>query len=236
MKTMLERYRLKHILIFAVILATIFHLVLGCQPCDFAVFTVSKVDSCPEDENEWADRAVKKNCELYAHKQKCSEPEDFKYHCAVDELEKKFVEVCAKKHLMTNGNCTEYNEKGRTIQEHEFSNNTGVKPSCPTNYWSSEAYRCRGCNDYVRKSAYPPMEKDCECGSNDGCLYLTIMVIFETSIIVAVVVAIILYNFPKYISKIPWIQAFRNPPQHEQQAERVVFQVREPPGIEEERH
>lgn len=235
---MLERYRLKHILIFAVTLATIFHSVLGCEPCEFAVFTVSKVDFCPEDENEWADRAAKKNCELYAHQQKCSVPEKFKYHCAVDELEKKIVELCAKEHLITDGKCTEYNEKGKTIQEHRIVNNTDVKPSCPDNYWSSEAYRCKGCNDFVRKRTYTPMKKDCECGSNDGCLYHTIVVIIETSIIVAVVVAIILYNFPKYISKIPWIQAFRNRLQHEQQAEaeRVVFQVREPPGIVEERH
>lgn len=73
---------------------------MGCEPCEFSVFTVSKVDSCPEDENEWADRAAKKNCERYADQQTCSKPQKFKYHCAVDELEKKIVEVCAKEHLI----------------------------------------------------------------------------------------------------------------------------------------
>lgn len=224
MKTILETCRLKHILIFVVhvvMFATMFHSVLGCEPCHFAVFTVSKVDSCPEDENEWADRAAKKNCELYAHQQTCSIPGKFKYHCAVDELETKFVEVCAKIHLITDGSCTEYNEKGKTIQGHSIINNTDVKPSCPKNYWSSEAYRCKGCNDFVRKSTYPPMKKDnppmkkdCECGCS--CLLPTIIVIFESTILVLVVVGVIvLYNFPKYILRIPGMSEFSNLPQHD---------------------
>lgn len=59
-----------------------------------------EVDSCPENEHEWADRAAKKNCERYALKQKCSKPEQFKYHCAVNELENTLIEVCAKEHLI----------------------------------------------------------------------------------------------------------------------------------------
>lgn len=38
---------------------------------------------------------VKKKCELKAREQNCSLIEKIKYHCAMNELENAFIEVCA---------------------------------------------------------------------------------------------------------------------------------------------
>lgn len=231
MKTTLGTCRFRDILFF-VMFTTTFRSVSGCEPCHFAVFTVLEVDSCPENEHEWADRAAKKNCERYALKQKCSKPEQFKYHCAVNELENTLIEVCAKEHLIMGGVCTEYNEIGRTIQGHDIINNKDVKPSCPEIYWSSQAYRCKGCNNFVRNITsspdiiqkpmekdskcgtsppdiiHKPMENDCKCGFDDGCVFLSIIVGFESVVLgLAVVGGIFLFKNPRYIL---WIPTFRN--------------------------
>lgn len=71
---------------------------LGCEPCQFSVFTETEVDTCPETEDELIRRKAEKKCETLANYQNCTEPEKFKYHCAIDEHENKLIEVCAKEH------------------------------------------------------------------------------------------------------------------------------------------
>lgn len=123
---------------------------LGCEPCQFSVFTETEVDSCPETQDELFRRKAEKKCETWATLQNCTEPERFKYHCAMNEHENKFIEVCAKEHRINGGHCTEYNKLGRTIQEHHILKCSTLKPKCPPTYLSSEAYLCKDCYDIVR--------------------------------------------------------------------------------------
>lgn len=123
---------------------------LGCEPCQFSVFTETEVDTCPETEDELIRRKAEKKCETLANYQNCTEPEKFKYHCAIDEHENKLIEVCAKEHRINGGRCTEYNNLGKTIQEHQILKCRTFKPTCPPTYLSSEAYLCNGCHDLVK--------------------------------------------------------------------------------------
>ena len=40
-------------------------------------------------------RKERKNCEALAKRQNCTKPEDFSYHCVMNENEDAFIEVCA---------------------------------------------------------------------------------------------------------------------------------------------
>lgn len=71
---------------------------LGCEPCQFSVFTETVVDTCPETQAELIKRKAEKKCEIWAKLQNCTEPGKFKYHCAMNEHESKLIEVCAKEH------------------------------------------------------------------------------------------------------------------------------------------
>lgn len=123
---------------------------LGCEPCQFSVFTETVVDTCPETQDELIKRKAEKKCEIWAQLQNCTEPGKFKYHCAMNEHENKLIEVCAKEHRINGGHCTEYNKLGRTIQEHHIFKCSTFKPKCPPTYLSSEAYLCKDCYDIVR--------------------------------------------------------------------------------------
>lgn len=123
---------------------------LGCEPCQFSVFTETVVDTCPETQAELIKRKAEKKCEIWAKLQNCTEPERFKYHCAMNEHENKLIEVCAKEHRINGGRCTEYNTFGKTIQEHQILKCRTFIPKCPPTYLSSEAYLCNDCYDMVK--------------------------------------------------------------------------------------
>lgn len=57
--------------------------------------TAEIVDSCPESHIEMTERAKWKKCEEQARTHSCTETEQYKYHCVINELEDAFVEVCA---------------------------------------------------------------------------------------------------------------------------------------------
>lgn len=63
--------------------------------CQKAVDSVRVVDSCPTSETEWDVAARKKNCGRIASKQNCATVEKFQYHCVVNGLRNKLLEVCA---------------------------------------------------------------------------------------------------------------------------------------------
>lgn len=63
--------------------------------CQEAVASVKVVDSCPSSKTEWDAAARKKDCGRMASKQKCTTVEKFQYHCVVNSLRSKLLEVCA---------------------------------------------------------------------------------------------------------------------------------------------
>lgn len=123
--------------------------------CTESVVTVRYVTRCPEDRLSWKKAAQKINCESI--KQNCSQTfrskgrHIFQYHCVINAWMNAFVEVCAPNRTIF-GYCSEYNVKGRVIQENYNAACTTHDPPCPPIYNSAEAYKYQTCYDLVRKS------------------------------------------------------------------------------------
>lgn len=63
--------------------------------CQEAVNSVENVELCPTSKAEWDRAATEKNCSRIAPHQDCDSVEKFKYHCVINGLRNKLVEVCA---------------------------------------------------------------------------------------------------------------------------------------------
>lgn len=64
--------------------------------CQEAVNSVESVTSCPTSKTEWDIAALRKNCSRIASRQNCiNVTEKFQYHCVINGLRNKLVEVCA---------------------------------------------------------------------------------------------------------------------------------------------
>lgn len=137
----------KYLLTFGFIYNALF-LCVFTRKCPWSTKTVKYVESCPENRSGMEKRAKIKNCKLVP--QNCTEPNKFKYHCVINEMGDKFVEVCAEEYFIHDF-CAEYNSYGETIQEHFNLKCLDVKPPCPDRYLSTAAYLYNGCYDVVKK-------------------------------------------------------------------------------------
>lgn len=64
--------------------------------CEEAVKSVKIVTSCPTSKTEWDIAAFRKNCSGIASRQICvKKNEKFQYHCVINGMRNKLVEVCA---------------------------------------------------------------------------------------------------------------------------------------------
>lgn len=68
--------------------------------CPEAVKSVIKVESCPTNKQEWENAAKLKNCKIMAAQQKCSDADNFVYHCVINGFENETLEVCAPQKLI----------------------------------------------------------------------------------------------------------------------------------------
>lgn len=69
--------------------------------CEEAVKSVKTVTSCPTSKTEWDIAALRKNCSGIASRQNCvNETEKFQYHCVINGLRNKLVEVCAPRRII----------------------------------------------------------------------------------------------------------------------------------------
>lgn len=73
--------------------------------CPEAVQSVTIVESCPMTKAEWDAAAQKKNCGIIASKQNCATVEKFQYHCVVNGLRNKLLEVCAPTRIIFDPDC-----------------------------------------------------------------------------------------------------------------------------------
>lgn len=67
----------------------------GSRYCSWSNETVIEVLSCPTTKADYQERKRIKNCEALANKQNCTVPQNFLYHCVLNDLETSLVEVCA---------------------------------------------------------------------------------------------------------------------------------------------
>lgn len=68
--------------------------------CQEAVKSVEIVISCPSSKAEWDDAARRKDCGRLASKQNCTTAENFLYHCVINGLGNKLLEVCGPKRII----------------------------------------------------------------------------------------------------------------------------------------
>lgn len=61
--------------------------------CHISRSTVEIVEDCPNNEEQWKEAAIRKNCAAYASQ--CSEPERLEYHCVINQFINQTIEVCA---------------------------------------------------------------------------------------------------------------------------------------------
>lgn len=54
---------------------------------------MENVDNCPGSKEEWMKAAARKNCSAYASQ--CDKPDRFVYHCVINTIVDKKLEVCA---------------------------------------------------------------------------------------------------------------------------------------------
>lgn len=68
--------------------------------CPEAVSSMQSVAACPTSKTEWDSAALKKNCSELAANQDCVYVNKFRYHCVINGLRNKLVEVCAPERII----------------------------------------------------------------------------------------------------------------------------------------
>lgn len=118
--------------------------------CQEAVDSVTIVESCPTTKAEWDVAAQKKNCGGIASKQDCATVEKFQYHCVVNGLRNKLLEVCAPTRIIF-GHCVEFNVLGGVIQDQLSAPCNATFPKCAYFYLSSDIFKYPDCYKLVLK-------------------------------------------------------------------------------------
>lgn len=119
--------------------------------CQEAVNSVEIVESCPSSKAEWDDAARRKDCGRLASKQNCTTAEKFLYHCVINGLGNKLLEVCGPRRIIF-GHCVEFNVLGGVIQDQHSAPCNATFPKCDDHYYSSDAYKYPDCYELVSNS------------------------------------------------------------------------------------
>lgn len=118
--------------------------------CREAVSSMQSVAACPTSKTEWDSAALKKNCSELAASQNCVSVNKFKYHCVINGLRNKLVEVCAPERIIF-GHCVEFNFRGGVIQDQISAPCNKKFPKCDIIYNSTDAYKYYDCYMLVSK-------------------------------------------------------------------------------------
>ncbi|XP_062598186.1 uncharacterized protein LOC134259602 [Saccostrea cucullata] len=120
----------------------------GERSCPASLNTVKTVNHCPANQDAWLQRERMFNC--FSHKQNCTNPELFVYHCIPNAWQNGSVEVCAIRTTIIGWKCPEFNFGGKMVQEH----NKGNCRSCPFKYNSTDLFKYRECFELKKGSSY----------------------------------------------------------------------------------
>lgn len=116
--------------------------------CQEAVDSVTIVGSCPTTKEGWDAAAGRKDCSRIASTQKCSDVDQFVYHCVINGYRNITVEVCAPLRIIF-GHCVEFNVGGGVIQDQRSAKCDDTFPKCDNIYNSFEAYKYPDCYKLV---------------------------------------------------------------------------------------
>lgn len=170
--------------------------VFGIRNCPWSQQTVETTDSCPKDKSEMEERSKRKNCDGLAQIQNCTEPQNFKYHCVINELGNSIVEVCAEAYYI-HGYCPEYNTYGAVVQAHFNLKCSEVQPPCPDRYLSTESYLYSSCMETVKKQTrnapiiYEGLDGHNELGNNTSITVIAVVVPVVAVLIIFFIVVIL---------------------------------------------
>ncbi|XP_061192268.1 uncharacterized protein LOC133200495 [Saccostrea echinata] len=137
----------------AKILSLLFHVstlyisVLGQRSCPTSLDTTRIANHCPTNQDAWFRRERMFNCS--SHKQNCTNPEFFVYHCIPNAWQNESIEVCAIRTTIIGWKCPEFNFGGKMVQEH----NKGNCRLCPFQYNSTDAFKYRECFEFEKDSS-----------------------------------------------------------------------------------
>nr|XP_034336985.1 cell surface glycoprotein 1 isoform X4 [Crassostrea gigas] len=120
----------------------------GLYGCNESIPTISYVESCPKNKTEWNIAARRKNCDSLAGLQKCTEPENFQYHCLENQRQTMTLEICAPIFYLQ-GYCARYSSDKKRVEENYENGFECLKfdgrEKCPTRYPSTDAYKYQRC-------------------------------------------------------------------------------------------
>lgn len=116
--------------------------------CQEAVNSVTTVGSCPTTKEGWDAAARRKDCSRIASTQKCSDVDQFVYHCVINGYRNITVEVCAPLRIIF-GHCVEFNIGGGVIQDQRSAKCDDTFPKCDNIYNSVDAYKYPDCYKLV---------------------------------------------------------------------------------------
>ncbi|XP_061195703.1 uncharacterized protein LOC133203924 [Saccostrea echinata] len=115
--------------------------------CEASRSSAEVVEFCPENERDWNEAALRKNCPSISQACRTS---SLAYHCVPNHFLNVTIEVCAVPKFIVNGRCTEYNEGGGVIQANQNTNcGVFIENTCPLRYRSTDTYKYSDCYKLV---------------------------------------------------------------------------------------
>lgn len=183
---MMDFYRLVFVCLIYIAFSKDF---VNSTECKDSAATARKVESCPQNVDEWNEAASRKGCENISHS--CNSPL-FKYHCVINPWGNETIEVCAPSLTIVGSVCTEYNQGGRRIQRNE------IVPceKCPPFYFSNQSYKYQECYKYVKnaKISYTSHVKSGLIGmesTTQKIVYSSSLTPNETSHIITIIICVV---------------------------------------------
>ncbi|XP_061177444.1 uncharacterized protein LOC133186228 [Saccostrea echinata] len=124
--------------------------VYALSRCPESLSTVVNVVSCPKNKAEWERQSKQKDCSKVF--QSCVKPEDFLYHCLINEYMNMTIEVCAPSVSILGQKCAEFNTVGAIVQDNVYAKCDDSDPPCPFRYNSTDLYKYQRCYSYIKST------------------------------------------------------------------------------------
>lgn len=165
----------------------LFTITIDCEPCKESASTIQVVRRCPETDEEISEFSRK--CDEESHRQNCTSPSQYSYHCVFNMHRTLLTTVCAPRIKSEGGHCFAFDSISLRLVTLNDTDCTQDNPvSCPTNFWSTESYKYISC---TKTSKDEPVQKISTTPSNSEKeipLNILILIITTLAIIVAMTV------------------------------------------------
>lgn len=131
-----------------ILIIALYPVVVTSERCISSLHTLVDAPFCPRNEMELLTAIQRNKCKEWGYIQKCTRPEQFKYHCLLNVWRNTTIEVCAPV-IISQGHCLEFNESSGRIQEIYRMDCTHFSKPCSTQFLSSDVLQYMQCNDMI---------------------------------------------------------------------------------------